>query len=370
MVTEILRPNATGDEEGIANADSGAGNHWQDVDEVEADTITAVWTISATDERDLYNLPASSESGTISKITLYWRVKTNTSTTYTKGVIKSDSTVTLTAAKNPYTDFGANTWGTYSNIWTTNPADGEAWEQTDIDGLQIGVLLRSDGSGTYRCTQVYVEVDYTPPYVPQLFYQNVGQHILAIVGAVGSRKVVLGLVGQGRVRMAGGLSSAKSFNRIVGQGAMAIIGMPSTIKRIHWLVGQSTLMIRGTFKTTLDRILKILSLHTAENLNIICAPIGGSNMPDFIAGETVICSLGVQDEEGAPKDPTKGVKITITDPQGNTMVDEENMTRDELGEYHHDYNSSSTDSVGAYGVKYTTIDGTRITIAETSFTVQ
>ena len=74
MATETLRPNAAGDEESISNATSGAGNHWQDVDEVIADEDT---TIVATGDsawlRDLYNLPASSGSGKINNIKVYFR---------------------------------------------------------------------------------------------------------------------------------------------------------------------------------------------------------------------------------------------------------------------------------------------------------
>ena len=93
-------------------------------------------------------------------------------------------------------------------------------------------------------------------------------------------------------------------------------------------------------------------------------------MSNFIAGETVICSIQVNDEEGVPKDPATSMKITIINPTGDTMVDDKDMNRDELGEYHYDYNSSPMDKQGAYVVKYTTIDGTRVTMAEASFTIQ
>ncbi len=318
MPIETLRPNAVGDEEGISQATSPSGRHWEDVDEVIADdTLTNVVNTTTVWERDLYNIPAhTTGSDQINFVKIYlrcWRYLTGDvagrPALKSNGVVTDGTTIVLPSAPT-----------TYSEQWSTNPSTGVPWEWSEIDALQIGISLMKG-----FCTQVYVEVDYAEQ---RLFYLN------------------------------------------VGQGAMAITGVTSTIKRIHWLVGQSTLIINGTFKTTLDRILKILSLGTAKNLNIICAPIGGSNMPNFIAGETVICSMETQDEEGAPKDPTKGVEITITNPQGNIVVDEGAMTRDELGKYHYDYNSSPMDSGGSYGVRYTTIDGTRITIAGTSFTIQ
>ena len=63
MSTETLRPNATGDEEAIPNATSGATNHHLDVDEASPDGDTSiVYTDQGGNswDRDLYNLPASS----------------------------------------------------------------------------------------------------------------------------------------------------------------------------------------------------------------------------------------------------------------------------------------------------------------------
>ncbi len=383
---ETLRPDAVGDEESIPFETTGNGLHWQDVDEAEADgdTTRVSTDKTAAYDRDLYNIPEPAGSGTINSIKIYFRCRPlNPEKGYAKPSLKSNTTVT--DGTEIFLESGD--YVTHSQQWNTNPAPPgtDAWTWADIVALQIGVSLKALAGNYAYCTQVYVEVDYNPTV-----YQNVGQGILtivqsltlpslskvvglgvlAIVGAIDSREMVFGLAGQGRVRMAGGLSFAKSFNLIVGQGAMAIIGMPNTIKRIHWLVGQSTLRIQGILKTTLDRILKILSLNATKNLNIICVPTGENNMPNFIAGETVICSIEVQDEERAPKDPTKGVKITITNPQGNIMVDEKDMSRDELGKYHYDYNSSPMDGVGTYEVKYTAIDGTRITMVKTSFTME
>ena len=75
---------------------------------------------------------------------------------YAKIAIKSNTTVTETA---PITL--STSWTTYSQIWTLNPADSQAWEWADITALQIGVALRGASPSDYGyCTQVYVEVDY------------------------------------------------------------------------------------------------------------------------------------------------------------------------------------------------------------------
>lgn len=157
--TVTLRPNAAGDE---TNLTPGTGNNYEQVDEEVADEAsTYVYNNKVSSyQRDLYNIPTSAiGTGTITKITLYFRVMNwgidgNT----VKGVIKSNSTVTETAEKNPYSDFGNSVWGTYSQDWTTNPADSQPWEWSDIADLQIGVSLKADATHLTYCTQVYVEV--------------------------------------------------------------------------------------------------------------------------------------------------------------------------------------------------------------------
>lgn len=54
-----------------------------------------------------------------------------------------------------YVDYGWN--------WAVNPADGKAWEKSDIDGLQSSLLSVGLVRATLRCTQVYLTVTYTPP---------------------------------------------------------------------------------------------------------------------------------------------------------------------------------------------------------------
>jgi len=157
---ETLRPNAPGDETSIAQV-HGSVTHWGAVDEVVPDEDSSyVHTASKTFQRDLYNLPASSGSGTINKITVWFRCRVTTQDyNFAKASIKSDGTVTDGSQKNPTTS-----WGNFSQQWATNPADGHAWEWADIDALQIGVSLQGDidyAESAY-CTQVYVEVDYTP----------------------------------------------------------------------------------------------------------------------------------------------------------------------------------------------------------------
>lgn len=162
MATETLRPNAAGDECNMTHqvGCSACPNHYDCVDEAAADDVTTfIQNLSAT-KRDLYNLPASSGLGTINFIKIYFRVyRSNRAPDATVApALKSDSIVTVGTAIVPTADV----WETLSQQWNTNPADGGAWEWADIDALQIGVQMYNPGNYALNCTQVYVEVDYTP----------------------------------------------------------------------------------------------------------------------------------------------------------------------------------------------------------------
>ncbi len=161
MATETLRPNAAGDETAIATQYPAPPFHWDKVDDPspDEDSTYVENDTAASWQRDLYNLPASSGNGTINFIKIYFRCKYEIGLAAAKPSLKSNSTVT-----DGTQIFLTSSWVTYSQQWNTNPADAAAWEWADIDALQIGVSLKRGSLGTYHalCTQVYVEVDYTP----------------------------------------------------------------------------------------------------------------------------------------------------------------------------------------------------------------
>ena len=174
MPAETLRPNAAGDE---CNIDSETGaacpNHWQNVDEVVADSdTTEVHTRNALYLRDLYNIENhSAGSGTINSITVYvyggspWATPDQACI---KIAIKSGQgagapdTVSESVEKTVTQGYVL-----YSNQWSINPKTSVAWTWDEIDTLQAGVALRSSrsaGGGDAVCSQVYVEVDYGTPF--------------------------------------------------------------------------------------------------------------------------------------------------------------------------------------------------------------
>ena len=91
-------------------------------------------------------------------------------------------------------------------------------------------------------------------------------------------------------------------------------------------------------------------------------------MADFDKGESVICSCEVKDAAGAYKDPATSMTITITDKNYVVKVNNVDMTKDAVGKYHYDCQTSGYID-GKYEVAYKATDGTRITIQKKYFTL-
>lgn len=158
-MVEILRPNAPGDVTALIPV--GDTPNWKCVDEATPDEDTTYVKGSNPAFRgDLYNLPASSGSGIINFIKIYYRCKkgpTDPARAYAS--LKSDAQV-----KHSSQPLLTTSWVNYSYQWDTNPA-GLPWTWAEIDALQIGINLHAAYPGAQAmgyCTQVYVEVGYTP----------------------------------------------------------------------------------------------------------------------------------------------------------------------------------------------------------------
>lgn len=162
--TEVLRPNGAGDEENIARATSGAGKHWQDVDDVDPDegaTVVYQNTVDSSYYRDLYHLPAFNKVGTINSVTVCARCRSYDDAVRPNvkiackisGVVYESEEITTTSS-----------FVNYSEVWTLNPYTGKPWTGEEINNLQIGVALRNaaipPNLTSSICTQVFVIVDY------------------------------------------------------------------------------------------------------------------------------------------------------------------------------------------------------------------
>jgi len=168
---ETCLVNAAGDETNCNVQPSGS--NYEAVDEwlsatpahdgvtsyvVNGTTGEANWT------RDLYNIASLVDITSISKVTVvgycrYGGAGTPPSTPAIKlsvkpsgGSVDEESEQEVTAS-----------YAEYTNEWSTNPDDSQAWEAADIASLQIGVNLErtytdDKNQGIGNCTQIFLEV--------------------------------------------------------------------------------------------------------------------------------------------------------------------------------------------------------------------
>ncbi|GAJ14146.1 unnamed protein product, partial [marine sediment metagenome] len=135
--------------------------HWDKVDEVSPDSSTYIFNIGGHPftDYDLYRLPLHSGSGTINHVKVYVYCKLQSQLGFIDIIIKTGGT----EYDSPeYIDISTS-WEYYSYQWNTNPKTRGAWTWDQIDALQIGLVLLNQYVGYEAyCSQVYVEIDYTP----------------------------------------------------------------------------------------------------------------------------------------------------------------------------------------------------------------
>jgi len=163
MPVETLRPNAVGDVTQLSAYPNPP--NWACVDEAtsDGDTTYVYSPMVYAWYRDLYNFPSPQQIGagdTINSLT----IKINVRKTDAAG-----AAVARTQLKTGGTEYNGTTQAlttTYtvkSQVYTTNPKTGLPWTLDDIIAIQAGVGCRTDIEliASARCTQVWLEVDYT-----------------------------------------------------------------------------------------------------------------------------------------------------------------------------------------------------------------
>jgi hypothetical protein len=170
-ITITLRPNAVGST--TQNQAQGAGSaNWDRVDEAATDGTTTY--VRGTSDNawldDSYNIPDQAITGTITNVRIYivcQKDDNNENNVQARTVIRLGSgTIEYGAAQ----ELTTGSWTTYSSTYTSKSGalGTGSWTWTDINNLQIGVSLKSQSQlfGYYwtyaQCTQVWVEITYTP----------------------------------------------------------------------------------------------------------------------------------------------------------------------------------------------------------------
>ena len=158
--TILLHPNADTSDNHLGIY--GANSHYQCVNQVVADNDTtyvyaqswSYWT------DDTYQISNPTHTGTVSYVTI-------NAVGRTTGVGRLQLSLEThgqeyDGTNNPGYDFPLTpTWREYTAMWARNPSTGNAWTWSEIDDLLIGCSLYRQ-SGDARCTQVYVEIYWTP----------------------------------------------------------------------------------------------------------------------------------------------------------------------------------------------------------------
>lgn len=162
--TDILLPDAPGDDTELPTQYPDSGEHWDKVREFPTPDDTDTYVSTESDnhwQRDLYNLSNYAVAGgyeTITAVTVYFRYAAGGGHhARAMAAIKTNGQVYEGPNLSHYgTDFVTASWQC-----ATNPGTGEAWTWEEINELQAGVTLRGAGKNKPAlCTQVYVAVDY------------------------------------------------------------------------------------------------------------------------------------------------------------------------------------------------------------------
>jgi flagellin-like protein len=162
-VTITLRPNGAGNAAELDRSGSGLTQNYQAVDEATADgTSTYVYRSSSSTGfyTDTYATADTSVTGTINYVKIYivCNFDGGSATPHARTVLRVSGTDYYGTDTTSIT----SSWTTISTTYNTNPAGGN-WDWATINALQSGVdLYRTSNGGTIRCTQVYLEVNYTP----------------------------------------------------------------------------------------------------------------------------------------------------------------------------------------------------------------
>jgi flagellin-like protein len=160
--TITLRPNGDGTYTDLDEQGSG-WEHYTKVDDTgsgDGDS-TYVYKMSMGNDwtRDTYTTENTGVSGTINSITVYARCRDAQGDGQGRLAIRTNSQ----NFEEGDTNLNTGNWQLLSYTWNDNPATASAWTWSEINALEIGVELQESGYNyDMRCTQVYVEVTYTP----------------------------------------------------------------------------------------------------------------------------------------------------------------------------------------------------------------
>lgn len=149
---ETLYPNGMGDLAEMTRGGTDSGANWSQCDEAQSNNNTDYVLNTVADKRDCYAFQNRSIAGNPKAVQVAGAVTRNTSGTFTFKFfvriagVNYDGTQVFTATSD---------YVIYSEVWNSNPATGNAWTDSDIDGAQFGIKAID---ANVRCSQLVAEV--------------------------------------------------------------------------------------------------------------------------------------------------------------------------------------------------------------------
>jgi hypothetical protein len=171
--TLTLRPNANGSSTQLGRHPAGSSTNYACVDEATYNDSDYVKLNGTSWKNDTYEIQNhSGETGNIHFIKVNARcarigsAETANTSSYARITINSGGKYYYSHIfKPPRSNTSPGNFTNYSYIWTFNPSSGNVWSWSDIDNLEAGISFIGN-QGTSRCSQVYVEVNYTNSSAP------------------------------------------------------------------------------------------------------------------------------------------------------------------------------------------------------------
>ncbi|MHA2332892.1 MAG: DUF2341 domain-containing protein [Candidatus Hodarchaeales archaeon] len=151
----ILLPSSAGYESSIDTETPLGGTRWQLLSD--DDDSTYVEETRTTYYNDTYQVPdPTGVTGTnISSVTVYIRAKAITATGGEGATVLRTYNTNYEGTINSQT----NTWTDYSTTYTNNPNTGSSWTWSEINSMEIGVMLKKTNKNPI-CSKIWAVVNY------------------------------------------------------------------------------------------------------------------------------------------------------------------------------------------------------------------
>jgi len=180
-------------------------------------------------------------------------------------------------------------YGSYTNwqqTWTVNPNTGQAWTVDDVNGVGSNPVetfgLEYISVQDVRCTQIYIEVDFTGPVAERLLMRTVSPGAGILMRDVASGKLMRAVEGY-MCPCALNSREAKFIVEISGcSNSEFSEGDVNGIHRLdYWQMDFNWDMCTWRRKTSLERILVNVGVNAYIEADVWGVP-GGEGDPDWI----------------------------------------------------------------------------------------